>query len=344
VRLAADHVRVRVPATSANLGPGFDALGLALALYDEIEVRALGSPGVTVEVTGEGAGEVPDDERHLVVRALRLGLDHAGAPQAGLHLVCRNRIPHGRGLGSSAAATVAGLVAARALVSEPEALSDDVVVALATTFEGHPDNAAPAVLGGATVAWEEPAAGTGSGTVGTARLEVHPDVVPVALVPTVALSTAAARGVLPASVAHGDAAFQAGRAALLVHALGRRPELLLAATADRLHQEYRRAVMPESLAVVDALRARGVAAVVSGAGPTVLALTRRASGPGTGRPDGNIATGAGVVGTNGNAPVPCTDADDVLREVVPAATGGWRVLHLAVDQEGARAERVTPTA
>ncbi|TGY84518.1 homoserine kinase, partial [Cellulomonas shaoxiangyii] len=273
MRLRAAHVRVRVPATSANLGPGFDALGLALGLHDDLEVRALGSAGVRVDVEGEGAGEVPTDEQHLVVRALRAALDHVGAPQTGLHLVCRNRIPHGRGLGSSAAAVVAGVLAARGLVGDPDVLGDDDALALATELEGHPDNAAPALLGGFTLAW----AGERDGGVRAVRLPVHPDVVPVAVVPQQHLSTRAARGVLPAHVPHADAAWQAARAGLLVEALGRRPDLLLDATGDRLHQGYRRSVMPESLALVDALRARGVAAVVSGAGPTVLALARRAA-------------------------------------------------------------------
>src|SRR3954454_18524740 len=183
MRLGADRVRVRVPATSANLGPGFDALGLALDLVDELEVRALGSPGVQVEVTGEGAGQVPDDEQHLVISSLRAALDHVGAPQTGLHLVCHNRIPHGRGLGSSAAAVVAGIIAARGLIAEPEALSDDVVIDLAAGIEGHPDNAAPAVLGGATLAWKDP---SGFHAIG---LPVDPSIVPIAIVPATHLST-----------------------------------------------------------------------------------------------------------------------------------------------------------
>ncbi len=310
MRLGADRARVRVPATSANLGPGFDALGLALALHDDVEVRALGSPEVVVDVVGEGADEVPSGEDHLVVRALRHALDHVGAPQTGLHLTCRNRIPHGRGLGSSAAAVVAGLLAARALVAEPGALDDDVVLRLATELEGHPDNAAPALLGGATVAWSEGA------DVRAARLPVHPTVLPVAVVPASRLSTSHARGVLPERVPHADAAFQAGRAALLVEALGRRPDLLLPATEDRLHQSYRRPVMSESLALVDALRARGVPAVVSGAGPTVLVLARAA---------GEILDAA-------TAP---TDADTALDQVFGGAMGGWRILRLGIDPSGA---------
>ncbi|MGN8246666.1 homoserine kinase [Cellulomonas soli] len=322
MRLRADHVRVRVPATSANLGPGFDALGLALGLHDDLEVRALGTMGVRVEVTGEGAGQVPDDEQHLVVRALRTALDHVGAPQAGLHLICHNRIPHGRGLGSSAAAVVAGLVAARALVSEPGALDDDVVLQLATAMEGHPDNAAPALLGGATLAWTQESAGGSAPTaqVRAAALTVHPDIVPIAVVPSVHLSTRTARGVLPASVPHVDAAFQAARSALLVEALGRRPDLLLPATQDRLHQEYRRAVMPDSLALVDTLRRHEVAAVVSGAGPTVLVLARR--------------TGTAPDGT------PLTDADSALSEAFGGVMAGWQILPLPVDQTGAQAHVV----
>lgn len=313
MRLLADRVRVRVPATSANLGPGFDAMGVALALHDEVEVRAVASPGVHVDVEGEGAGTVPGDENHLVVRAIRVALDHVGAPQAGLALACRNAIPHGRGLGSSAAAVVAGLVAARGLISEPEALDDATVLTLATRLEGHPDNAAPAILGGATIAWT----GEGGG-VGATQVEVHPDVVPVVMVPPTHLSTKAARGVLPTSVPHADAALQAGRAALLVQALGRRPDLLLDATVDRLHQEYRRSVMPDSLALVDALRRRGVAAVVSGAGPTVLALARRVPGEQDGAPR--------------------TDADAVIAETFGGTLGGWSIRTLAIDPVGVRLE------
>ncbi|MBT0992716.1 homoserine kinase [Cellulomonas sp. DKR-3] len=316
MRLLADQVRVRVPATSANLGPGFDALGVALGLHDELVVRAVASPGVSVSVTGEGAGQVPDDERHLVVQAVRLALDHVGAPQAGLVLECRNAIPHGRGLGSSAAAVVAGIAAARGLISEPEALDDATVLALATQMEGHPDNAAPAVLGGATVAWTSSA-----GAVRAAALAVHADLVPVVMVPPTHLSTTAARGVLPEQVPHRDAAAQAGRAALLVEALGRRPELLLDATEDRLHQEYRRRVMPDSLALVDALRARGVAAVVSGAGPTVLALAR-------------LLPDEGAAGPGGAR----TDADAAIAEAFGGVLGGWTIRALPVDAAGVQVD------
>lgn len=261
-------VRVVVPATSANLGPGFDALGLALGLHDEVEVRVAAEPGLRVEVEGEGADEVPRDESHLVVRALRVGLARLGAEPPGLSLRCVNRIPHGRGLGSSAAAVVAGLLAARALADDAGARLDDAaVLALADELEGHPDNAAACILGGLTIAWRD---GTG---VHATRLDPSPEVDATVFVPRFSLSTQTARGLLPSSVPHGDAAHAAGRAALLVEALTRRPGLLLPATEDRLHQDYRAAAMPATLALVGRLRSAGVAAVVSGAGPSVLALT-----------------------------------------------------------------------
>ena len=312
MRLGSDHVRVRVPATSANLGPGFDALGLALGYYDVIEVRALGSAQVTVEVTGEGSRDLSTGEDHLVVRAIRAALDQVGAPQVGLHLSCVNAIPHGRGMGSSAAAVVAGILAARMLIGDPDALDDRAALRLATAFEGHPDNAAPALLGGATVAWEGP-----EGPRATA-LPVHPDVVPVVLVPQGRCATRTARGVLPASVPHADAAFTAGRAALLVQALCHRPDLLWDATEDRLHQDYRAEVLRPSWDLVQALRAAGQAAVISGAGPAVLVLERAGDGDEGGR------VRAEILGE--------------LREGVSA--GGWRVLSPGIATEGAVAERL----
>lgn len=265
MRLIRDETSVRVPATSANLGPGFDALGLAHGIYDHLQVRA--TAGATrVEVSGAGAGEVPEDENHLIVRALRAALDHAGAPQAGFHLRCENTIPHGRGLGSSASAVVAGLLAARGLISEPEALDDEALLQLATTFEGHPDNAAPALLGGATIAWLE------DGRARAARIPLHEDFHPTVLIPTERLPTARARAVLPEVVAHTDAAFNAGRAGLLVLALSSRPDLLLPATEDRLHQSQRADSMMATAALVQRLREAGAPAVISGAGPTVLVL------------------------------------------------------------------------
>jgi len=263
----AGPVRVRVPATSANLGPGFDALGLALGRYDELTGEITGDR-LRIDVTGEGAGEVTLDETHLVVRAMRAAFAALGVEPAGLALRCDNRIPHGRGLGSSAAAIVGGLVLARALVADGERrLPGPELLALASEIEGHPDNVAPCLLGGLTIAWT-----TGAGARATG-VEVGA-VVPVIFVPPFAASTEQARGLLPATVPHADAARNAGRAALLVAALTRGVPALLEATEDRLHQQYRRPAMPASAELVDRLRAAGHAAVISGAGPTVLVLAR----------------------------------------------------------------------
>jgi homoserine kinase len=272
-------VRVRVPATSANLGPGFDALGLALAKYDDVVVR-IADEGLFVDVAGEGADKVPRTARHLVVRALKAGFDALGGQPRGLEVVCANRIPHGRGLGSSAGAIVAGVVAARALaLGGEELLDDEGVLALAAELEGHPDNVAACLLGGLTVAWspdqpEASGAGRGSGA-GAVRLEPAPGLRPVLFVPSTTASTARVRKLLPEAVSHTDAARNAGRAALLVHALTApvlNPALLLTATEDRLHQPYRASAMPRSASLIEQLRADGVPAVVSGAGPSVLAF------------------------------------------------------------------------
>lgn len=291
-----DYVRVRVPATSANLGPGFDSFGLALSLHDEVEVR-LTTGGLSIDVAGEGADDVPRDEGHLVVRALRATFDRLGRQPPGLALRCTNRVPHGRGLGSSAAAIVAGALAARALVpGGSETLDRDATLDLAASLEGHPDNVAACLLGGFTIAWAEPAA------VHAVRLDTGGRVSALAFVPGATLSTLVARGLLPSTVPHADGAANAGRAGLLVAALTSRPDLLLAATEDRLHQIYRAPAMPETAALVSRLRQAGVAAMVSGAGPTVLALL----GPGS------------------------TALDP--ETVAPA---GWRVHRLDVDTAGA---------
>lgn len=267
-----EPVVVRVPASSANLGPGFDAVGLALAIFDEVEVTATVG-GLTVEVDGEGAGCVPDDEEHLVVRSLRAALTRAGVRrQPGLRLRCRNAVPHGRGLGSSATAIVSGVVAARALLTDPGALADADLVDLASGMEGHADNAAASMLGGMTLGWSE------RGHWRAVRIEPSVDVAVVVCVPDAELPTARARAMLPDKVSHTDAAFTAGRAALLVEAVTRSPGLLLPATADRLHQDHREPAMPATLALVRRLRDAGLAAVVSGAGPSVLVLTTRDRG------------------------------------------------------------------
>jgi homoserine kinase len=263
------RVRVRVPATSANLGPGFDSLGLALAIHDEVEVAADPGDGPAgaahVRVAGIGAGTLRLDDGHLVVRAVRTAAADAGVTLSRLSVICHNDIPHGRGLGSSAAAIVAGVAAARALAGlEP---TGPGALAVAAEMEGHPDNVAPCLLGGLTTAWT-----TDDGRSHAVRADVHPDVIPVVCVPSVSLPTRAARALLPETVPHRDAAANAGRAALLIEALTRRPDLLFDATEDRLHQQYRRSAMPETIALVTEFRRRGLPAVVSGAGPSVLVL------------------------------------------------------------------------
>lgn len=281
LRYGSAPVGARVPATSANLGPGFDSFALALSLYDEVEVTVTAG-GLDIDVVGEGAAEAPRDETNLVVRALRATFDVVGAAQPGLRLTCRNGVPPGRGLGSSAAAIVAGIRLGEALLPEaPLAPGQDL--ALATALEGHPDNAAACLLGGLTVAWREPPsrraaaaeATVASPAVHALRLAVHGDVRPVVFLAPSELRTSVARRLLPGHVSHSDAQFTASRAGLLVAALTSYPEFLLAATEDRLHQEFRRPLMPATLQLVDRMRAAGIAAVVSGAGPSVLALSTR---------------------------------------------------------------------
>ena len=249
----ADSVRVRVPATSANLGPAYDCMGLALDLWDEVGVEVLDHPGVQIDVTGEGADTVPHDESHLVVATLRQGLVELGYPRpdAGLHLTAFNAIPQSRGLGSSAAAIVSGLALAWGLACPGVPLDRTELLTMAAAIEGHPDNAAPA------------------------GLAVNPSIIFRVFVPDRHVPTALARQVLPEQVDRADAVQQVLAASLLVTALTTSPEHLLAATQDWLHQPYRRTLMPESAALMDALRDRGVATVISGAGPTVLALGAR---------------------------------------------------------------------
>lgn len=268
-------VTARVPASSANLGPGFDSLGLALDLCDEIEVTTTAS-GLTIRVEGEGAEDVPWGPSHLVVRAVERGLESAGVWADGLDVVCRNVIPHSRGLGSSASAVVGGLAAANGLASKLDpalALSREQLVQLASEFEGHPDNAAASVLGGVVVSWtDSDCPHTGEREYRAVRLEVHPDIRAVVFVPQERSSTAHTRGLLPEMVPHRDAAFNVSRAALAVVALTQRPDLLLPATADMLHQNQRAPALPLTTLWIRRLRDAGIAATVSGAGPTVLAL------------------------------------------------------------------------
>ncbi|WP_022881683.1 homoserine kinase [Gryllotalpicola ginsengisoli] len=262
-------VHVRVPATTANLGPGFDTLGLALSLYDEVDVAVRAEPGAHVEVHGVGAdGTVATDASNLVVATIAEVFARRGAPLPGLELVAHNAIPHGRGLGSSGAAIVAGVMAAKGLLelAGERPFDSAELLAIATELEGHPDNVAPALFGGLTIAWLTP------GGPQHKKLNVHRGVSPVVFVPAQEVPTKLARTMQPAQVPHEDAVFNVSRSALLIAALIQSPELLLAATEDKLHQSYRAQAMPDSDALIRLLRGRGFPAVVSGAGPSVLVL------------------------------------------------------------------------
>ncbi|WP_104179014.1 homoserine kinase [Arthrobacter sp. B0490] len=303
---AGQDVRVTVPATSANLGPGFDSLGLALTLQDTVRVRTTTSGTTVVRASGEGVDGLPTDESHLVAKSLISTLHHAGHRAPGLELDTTNVIPHGRGMGSSAAAIVAGVLAANALLPVGEQFDAAHLLQWAASIEGHPDNVAPALGGSLAISWESGHA------FHSTRVEVRPDVVPVLAVPDLALSTDSARALLPASVSHRSAAANAGRAALLVHALGADPSLLFAATQDALHQDYRAQAMLPSATLLRSLRAAGFASTISGAGPSVLTL---------------------AVGEAG-----ARAAEEALHDLLGQGDtpGNWRVLRLAVQREGAK--------
>ncbi len=268
--LVEGKVAVRTPASAANLGPGYDTLGLALSMHDRLEAEVL-DEGLEVVVRGEGADDLPRDRSHLVVRAMDAAFDVLGEQPAGLRLTCDNTIPHARGLGSSSAAIVGGIVLARALVHDGGARLDDPgAYQLASDLEGHPDNVAAAMFGGFTIAWLNGA------VAAVQRLDVNARV--TVLVPPEPVSTEAARNLLPDRIPHSDAAANTARAALLVGALTGDPTHLLAATEDFLHQSYRASAMPASYELVQGLRSAGVPAVISGAGPTVLAFGRGLDG------------------------------------------------------------------
>ncbi|WP_416404486.1 homoserine kinase [Arthrobacter sp. LFS091] len=305
---AGQRLTVTVPGTSANLGPGYDSLGLALSIYDTLTVETLGTGELEFELSGEGADTLPRDASHLVVRAIDLALDRLGFQRSGLKITAENVNPHGRGLGSSASAVVAAVTAANALVPEESRQGLDWVLQLTSEVEGHPDNVAPAIFGGLALSWQD------SEQYSSTRADVAPEVIPVVAVPDYELSTETARGLLPASVGHHAAAMNSGRAALLIHALTAQPEFLLPGTEDYLHQSYRAQAMRPSADLIAALRSAGHAAVVSGAGPTVMVLAN-------GEQEAAVVTEFVEAYTASNTP-------DV----------GWRVMTLAVDVQGARVE------
>jgi homoserine kinase len=258
-------VTAKIPATSANLGPGFDTLGMALSLYDEYSAETVGSK-LEIEIIGEGQKDAPRDENNLVFRAIKVVFDSLGKKVPALKLVCHNNIPHGRGMGSSGAAVAGGVMIAAGLLESEKQFSEQELLEFATELEGHPDNVAPALFGGLTVAWMD------EGGPHHKKLTTHRGLSPLVLVPSNQMSTWLARSLQPQSVPHTDAVFNVSRSALLVAALTQSPELLMAATEDRLHQNYRASAMPQTSELIAALRSKGHPAVVSGAGPSVLVL------------------------------------------------------------------------
>jgi len=302
--LRRDAVRVVVPATSANLGPAFDSAGLALSVFDDLVAMATDDEGVLVEISGEGEASLPRDEQHLVVRSMRAAFDWLDVAAPGFVLRCINSIPHGRGLGSSAAAIVGGIVLARAMVDDGrERMTDDDVLQLALRQESHPDNLAAALHGGFTVAWLE-----ADGRADAVRMAAHEQVRPVVMVPSLALSTAQARTLLPESVTLAEATVNISRSALLVHALTVDPTRLLAATEDRIHQASRAGAYPDSVALVQRMRETGVPAVISGAGPSVLAF---------------------IDASNEHVLASMDEGDWIIREVAVSSTGAREVPLLA---------------
>jgi homoserine kinase len=259
------NIHVRIPATSANLGPGFDTLGMALSFYDEYQAEVIDS-GLEIVVLGEGVNDIPTDSSNLIYKTIEWVFQKVGKPVPGLRITCQNNIPHGRGMGSSGAAVAGGVMLAAGLLAPEIELSEQQLLEFATDLEGHPDNVAPALFGGLTIAWVDDQGPHHK------KLAVHRGLSPLVLVPPHQMSTKLARSLQPESVPHTDAVFNVSRSALLVAALTQSPELLMAATEDRLHQNYRASAMPETNELISLLRASNHPAVVSGAGPSVLVL------------------------------------------------------------------------
>jgi homoserine kinase len=267
----ANAVQIQIPATSANLGPGFDSLGLALGMHDRYVAQILDDPGLDIDISGEGADVLPRTEKNLLVKAMYRGFKFLGGEPKGVAVRALNVIPHGRGLGSSASAIVGGLMLARSLVlTGDDKMSNEDLLNLATEMEGHPDNVAAAIFGNATIAWSEDQ--RGKNVARAVQIHVDPRISAIGFIPEGAVATSKARKLLPENVSHADAVANTTRGELLIYALTSRPDLLLVATEDFLHQKYRQEAMPKSFALLNKLRAAGVAAFISGAGPTVLAL------------------------------------------------------------------------
>jgi homoserine kinase len=296
-------VKVRVPATVANLGPGFDALGVAIKMHLEVELEPR-RDSVEVMVEGEGSDTLPTDETNLVIRAMNSFFDHVGRRPPGFAVRVKNPIPLGSGLGSSAAAVVGGLTAARAITGWQVHQSE--MVQLATGIEGHPDNVLPALLGGLVVCYRDSI----EHDLRYFRIEPNERLVPMLAVPSRGFSTAQARRALPEDVSFSDAQYTASRAALLVAAIssGAGSEVLADAMTDRLHEPHRFELMPESAAVHAELRDAGLAVSLAGAGPSLLVVCAR--------------------------PEAATRAEQV-RRICRARAAGWRVFVSDWEDEGA---------
>jgi homoserine kinase len=297
-------VTVWVPATVANLGPGFDALGVAVRMHLEVEIEPR-RDSVEISIEGEGAEHLPADETNLVLRSMSAFFDHVGRRPPGYAVRVRNPIPLGSGLGSSAAAVVAGLLAARSVTNRT--VSQTEMVQLATEMEGHPDNIMPALLGGLVVCYRTVL----SGELRSVRMEPSDRLVPILAVPGTGFSTAEARKALPEDVSFDDAQFTASRAALLVAAMtgGFGSEVLAEAMNDRLHEPHRLKLMPETAAVHEELRSAGLPVSLAGAGPSLLVVIPR--------------------------PESATRAEQI-RRVCRARNAGWRVFVSEWEPQGAR--------
>lgn len=301
-------VRVRVPATTANLGPGFDALGMALDLWNETVWTPASDGEIRVTITGEGADVLPTDATNPIVAAALSLYERAGVPCRGLRVHCVNRIPLGSGLGSSSAALVSGLLGANALLGEP--FSREEILRMAIETEGHPDNVAPAMLGGLVVSILY------DGRVVSIKLPARAHRAPIratVVLPSLDFPTEYARSILPRTVDRQDAIYNISRSVLVVEALRTGDlEMLGKAMDDRLHQPYRLPLIPGALAAMEAARRAGAAAVaLSGAGPSLIAFST----------DWNPAIG-----------------EAMCREFERAGLSA-RVFHLRVSEKGARVIR-----
>jgi homoserine kinase len=270
-------VTVTVPATTANLGPGFDCLGAALSLYNRFEFRPLGpadsDPAFQITASGLEAAQVKTDSSNLAYQSFCHLYQQIGQTPPSVHLAIHLAVPLARGLGSSATAIVGGLMGANALAGMP--LTAEAIMELAIALEGHPDNVVPALMGGCRLAATQPAQGS-SPAWSICDVPWHPDILPVVAIPDFELSTAEARRVLPTSYSRQDAIFNAAHLGMLLRALATgQSDWLRTALQDRIHQPYRQALIAGYEAVqTAAMRAGACGVVISGAGPTLLALTK----------------------------------------------------------------------